>query len=122
MSSTRTPTEVLQRISKAFRAYVKHPHDSPDSQPDWLELCLAVDEADGGGHSYPGGVLADPGIPMILQCPQCNARHIDTGVFERKEHHTHACQACGFCWRPAIVATRGVRFLPGFKNTADDDE
>jgi hypothetical protein len=24
------------------------------------------------------------------------------------------------CWRPAVVATRGVRFLPGFKSTLDD--
>ena len=55
-------------------------------------------------------------IPMIISCPACGARHIDEGEFATKAHHTHACQTCGVCWRPAIVATCGVRFLPGFKN------
>jgi predicted RNA-binding Zn-ribbon protein involved in translation (DUF1610 family) len=56
-------------------------------------------------------------IPMRLPCPACGRLHIDEGEFATKLHHTHACQACGMVWRPAIVATVGVRFLPGFKNT-----
>jgi hypothetical protein len=55
-------------------------------------------------------------VPMILTCPACGVRHIDEGEFADKRHHTHACQSCGMCWRPAVVATVGVRFLPGFKN------
>lgn len=55
-------------------------------------------------------------IPMLLYCPECSERHIDVGEFETKPHHTHACQSCGLAWRPAIVPTVGVRFLPGFKN------
>lgn len=55
-------------------------------------------------------------IPMLLHCPICTARHIDRGVFETKPHHTHACQQCGHCWRPAVVHTVGVQFLPGFKD------
>lgn len=55
-------------------------------------------------------------IPMILTCPSCSERHIDDGEFADKPHHTHACQSCGMCWRPAIVPTCGVQFLPGFKN------
>lgn len=55
-------------------------------------------------------------IPMLLWCPECRERHIDEGEFATKAHHTHACQHCGHCWRPAIVPTCGVRFLPGFKN------
>jgi hypothetical protein len=58
----------------------------------------------------------DEAIPMLLTCPSCGERHIDEGEFATKLHHTHACQHCGMCWRPAIVATVGVRFLPGFKN------
>lgn len=58
-------------------------------------------------------------IPMLLTCPTCGARHVDTGVFATKPHHTHACQSCGMCWRPAIVDTVGVQFLPGFRNAAD---
>lgn len=55
-------------------------------------------------------------IPMLLVCPTCYERHIDVGEFATKSHHTHACQRCGMVWRPALVATVGVRFLPGFKN------
>lgn len=55
-------------------------------------------------------------IPMRLHCPECLALHIDEGEFATKLHHTHACQECGAVWRPAIVNTVGVRFLPGFKN------
>lgn len=56
-------------------------------------------------------------IPMLLWCPECGNRHIDEGEFATKAHHTHACQSCGHVWRPAIVPTCGVQFLPGFKNT-----
>lgn len=55
-------------------------------------------------------------IPMRLTCPSCNALHIDVGEFATKVHHTHACQSCGMVWRPAVVPTVGVQFLPGFKN------
>ena len=55
-------------------------------------------------------------VPMILTCPMCGERHIDEGEFATKEHHTHACQSCGMVWRPAIVATVGVQFLPGYKS------
>jgi predicted RNA-binding Zn-ribbon protein involved in translation (DUF1610 family) len=58
---------------------------------------------------------AEP-IAMRLLCPSCGELHVDEGAFATKAHHTHACQACGNVWRPAIVATVGVRFLPGFKN------
>lgn len=54
-------------------------------------------------------------IPMRLICPECKALHIDEGEFATKPHHTHSCQECGLTWRPAVVATVGVRFLPGFK-------
>lgn len=58
---------------------------------------------------------AEP-IPMLLWCPQCGERHVDRGEFATKIHHTHACQDCGMTWRPAVVATTGVLFLPGFKD------
>lgn len=62
-----------------------------------------------------GKVVAEP-IPMLLHCPLCNERHVDAGEFATRSHHTHACQACGHVWRPALVPTVGVRFLPGFKD------
>ena len=57
-------------------------------------------------------------IPMLLWCPgkNCGERHVDKGEFETKSHHTHACQHCGHVWRPAVVPTVGVQFLPGFKD------
>jgi hypothetical protein len=55
-------------------------------------------------------------IPMRLTCPECGELHIDEGEFATKPHHTHSCQHCGLTWRPAVVATVGVRFLPGFKS------
>jgi hypothetical protein len=60
-------------------------------------------------------------VPMILYCPICRARHIDREEFAKKAHHTHACQGCGHVWRPAVVATCGVEFLPGFKNDIIED-
>lgn len=59
---------------------------------------------------------SDTPIPMLIWCSQCRERHVDIGEFATKPHHTHACQRCGNVWRPALVATVGVRFLPGFKN------
>lgn len=61
------------------------------------------------------GTSADP-IPMRLVCEICGELHVDQGEFATKRHHTHSCQACGHTWRPAVVATVGVRFLPGFKD------
>lgn len=58
-----------------------------------------------------------PPIPMLLWCPECGTRHVDHGEFATKPHHTHACQNCGMVWRPAIVPTVGVYFLPGFKDS-----
>lgn len=55
-------------------------------------------------------------IPMILTCPACSARHIDEGKHATTPHKTHACQACGMLWAPALVPTCGVQFLPGCKN------
>lgn len=61
------------------------------------------------------GLIQEP-IPMLLWCPGCGVRHLDEDEYATKPHHTHACQHCGMCWRPAVVATVGVRFLPGFLN------
>lgn len=67
-------------------------------------------------------------IPMRLVCPgtkadgsPCARLHIDTGEFATRLHHTHACQFCGHVWRPAIVHTVGVEFLPGFRDPAGSD-
>lgn len=55
-------------------------------------------------------------LPMRIPCPSCGELHVDEGEWATKLHHTHACQKCGQVWRPAVIPTVGVRFLPGFKN------
>lgn len=61
--------------------------------------------------------MAEPTpVALILSCPVCGKRHIDKGEFATKPHHTHACQTCGMVWRPALINTVGVEFLPGFKD------
>lgn len=62
------------------------------------------------------GIIGPPPVPMLIWCPECSERHIDEGEFATKIHHTHSCQVCGHTWRPAVVPTVGVKFLPGFKN------
>lgn len=79
-----------------------------------LDECARV--ANALRAAYHVGCEGPPLIPMRLHCPECGALHIDEGEFAMQPHHTHACQHCGAVWRPAIVHTVGVRFLPGFKN------
>jgi hypothetical protein len=55
-------------------------------------------------------------IPLILTCPICSGRHIDTGKFATEPHKVHACQHCGLLWQPALVPTVGVAYLPGCKD------
>jgi hypothetical protein len=64
-------------------------------------------------------VQASEPVPMILYCPLCHFKHVDEGEFATKPHHTHSCQGpkCGLTWRPALVPTVGVEYLPGYKNT-----
>jgi hypothetical protein len=55
-------------------------------------------------------------IPMRIPCPGCGELHLDEGEFATKPHRDHVCQSCGLTWRPALVPTVGVRFLPGYEN------
>lgn len=61
-------------------------------------------------------LLEQPPIPLRITCPECGQLHVDEGEWETRVHHSHSCQHCGLTWRPAVVPTVGVRFLPGFKN------
>lgn len=85
------------------------PHDD--------RLVMAIQNVKAMFQGAPAAAEVQPQpIPMLLWCPECCDRHIDEGEFATKSHHTHACQKCGHVWRPAIVPTLGVQFLPGFKN------
>ena len=101
--------EIYRPCDDAIREALRHPMDTRH-RDNGLDALRAVAEILGLDH-----VRIGP-IEMILTCPSCNARHIDEGEFRTKHHHTHACQSCGMVWRPALEATIGVQFLPGFKN------
>lgn len=55
-------------------------------------------------------------VPMRINCPTCGLLHVDEGEWVERPHHTHSCQGCGMTWRPAVINTVGVQFLPGAKN------
>ena len=65
----------------------------------------------------------DVALPVVidarLPCEACGRLHVDEGEFARKAHHTHSCQFCGLTWRPMVPFSRGVRFLPGFKDPGE---
>lgn len=87
------------------------------------DILAAPPEPESFSNKTPTDGQASPApIPLLLWCPLCKGRHIDRGEFATKPHHTHACQSCGHVWRPAIVPTVGVAFLPGFKDAPESAE
>lgn len=61
-------------------------------------------------------------IDMLLFCPNCLAQHIDEphGEWTNPPHRSHECQECKHVWRPADLATNGVRELKT-KGSADGE-
>ena len=71
-------------------------------------------------------------IPMLLFCPKCGEQHIDApddtsenepyrhpGMWDNPPHRSHLCRACSCIWRPADVATTGVKAI-STKGKADN--
>jgi predicted RNA-binding Zn-ribbon protein involved in translation (DUF1610 family) len=112
LEACRCYDDRADRIEHKAQWLVEQAYDTEDGQAKvidpmyWRELREAL-------------LLPHEGVPMLLHCPECRTRHIDKGEFATKLHHTHSCQACGLTWRPAIVHTVGVQFLPGFR---DEDQ
>lgn len=54
-------------------------------------------------------------VPMVLHCPKCGTQHVDTPEPEKgwtnPPHKSHLCHGCGTIWRPADIATTGVRTI-----------
>lgn len=50
-------------------------------------------------------------VEMILYCPRCGLQHVDAPDSDLGPHRSHLCANpdCRCTWRPADVATRGVR-------------
>lgn len=92
--------------------------EMPDADADEVVSVLKRAIAENGARIDELAALKAP-VPMHLYCPMCGGRHIDKGRFATHPHATHSCQhaGCGHTWRPAIVATVGVEFLPGFKDS-----
>ena len=103
------------RVAAWIRGYP--PVNTPDGPGDWEVECVPGEDAPDDSPEWKPLYDKQPEpVPMLLWCPECGDRHIDVGEFETKVHHTHACQSCGMVWRPAVVPTVGVTWLPGFKN------
>lgn len=104
-------------VTAAYISYIERNKHVPSSGDvlDRIHKVLGIHVANDPSEAF-WNEPEPTSIPMILTCPTCGKRHIDVGEFATKPHHTHACQHCGMCWRPAIVPTVGVQFLPGFKN------
>lgn len=100
---------MLDEFERAIRTHERHLNHGPS-------VAGEAGEVDALRRALHVGLPSEI-VPMLLWCPECGERHVDVGEFESKKHHTHACQLCGHVWRPAIVATVGVQFLPGFKNS-----
>lgn len=102
--------EIARALYEVWRADSHPTHPSwevalPRDRDAWMLVTQAAVNA-----------LAKTAIPMRLTCPECGVLHVDEGEFETKPHHTHACQHCGNVWRPSVLCTVGVRFLPGFRD------
>lgn len=68
------------------------------------------------GSTTASHTCVKPPLQLELHCPMCGRKHVDSGEFATKPHHTHSCQnpGCGHTWRPAVQPTVGVACLPGF--------
>jgi hypothetical protein len=107
-------------MTLSIKCLVKDCENRTDQGMFLGQLCLCcheyVQQKNVKAFCLEGKSNGDP-IPMLIHCPICAHRHIDEGEWATKIHHTHSCQHCGHTWRPAVVNTVGVKFLPGFKNT-----
>ncbi|VWC53833.1 hypothetical protein BLA9940_02106 [Burkholderia aenigmatica] len=98
-----------------------------------------------GASHNPTDQLAAAPIPMLLFCPRCGTQHVDAPETEpgrlissgpnagravapnvtwnNPPHRSHLCHACGIVWRPADVATVGVKSIEtrGKADTWADD-
>ena len=93
--------ELRAIVRATFKALGAHPETAPCELAAWATArarrnCMPETERP---------------IPMLLWCPECKARHVDTGIWANRPHHTHECQECGHTWRPAVEETFGVQFL-----------
>jgi hypothetical protein len=47
--------------------------------------------------------------PIVTNCPQCGALHVDEGEWATRPHRTHQCMECSAQWRPKETNTVGVK-------------
>lgn len=76
------------------------------AREDYCDVCAAL--------AVSAGAVATP-IPMVLHCPACGHQHIDAPEPEtgwtNPPHKSHLCHVCLLVWRPADVATVGVKHV-----------
>lgn len=100
--------------------YVRADLATPPAQPAPI---------DGFGGNLDSAFDSGPAVPvdMVLHCPACGLQHIDApdpwvakygeelckakgfSLWTNPPHKSHLCHGCGHVWRPADVATTGVK-------------
>lgn len=115
LSAVRRKIQALKIGAAAFGDHAPAPRSTLVARIDDILSLL-----DSDAPPVPPPTTEATPIPMRLPCPTCGELHIDVGDFATKVHHTHSCQHCGMTWRPAVVPTVGVQFLPGFKNVDNE--
>lgn len=57
--------------------------------------------------------LMEKPIDLLLFCPRCYLQHVDAPKddWTNPPHRTHLCHGCRYQWRPADIATNGVRAI-----------
>ena len=109
LSEKHRVEELYQAVHERLCSALGGDYPARSGQVTFAQLCAEVeDRLHGESADQPAP------IPMRLHCPECHALHVDGP--QMAPHRTHACQVCGALWAPAVVETRGVRFLPGCKD------
>lgn len=56
-----------------------------------------------------------------MYCVKCTLRHVDSGEFATRKHHTHRCLGCGHEWR-VVPYTFGIADAAEAAPTIDPDQ
>ncbi|MGB8422243.1 hypothetical protein [Paraburkholderia sp.] len=116
-------------MTDSVKEFLQELSQQTPEQPDYWSSCGQCQRNANRAEDLLETLVADTPIPMILFCPKCGTQHIDaveaalvwTGgsapepsheevTWNNPPHRSHLCHACGAIWRPADVATVGVRY------------
>ncbi len=115
--ATQVPGDAVYAALKAQWTFLHGERVGVPFVPGQIEgmahAIAAADRARAATRETPGAAVLAGGetIDMLLWCPSCHAQHIDEpdDYWTNPPHKSHLCGSCGLIWRPADLATNGVR-------------